>query len=213
MMPKTKSAAPKIYNVVRERIATFEYDSGMLLSEQQLANEFGVSRTPVREALHKLEQEKLVVISKSGAQVIPIDFIWIKNAYELRKSIDSLVADLAAKRASENEIKELINLINEFDKLNESEDISSIIKLDQAIHMKMISMSKNFVIGEMLEPMYVQFKRFWYFSNIKVGMQDKIAVTLRAEAQAIADHKPELAAKCAIEHIDAHMDQMRSILL
>lgn len=100
-----------IYQELRERIALLDYAPGSLLSENQLAKEFGVSRTPIRQALQRLEFDGLVkVVRGVGTVVAPIDMLYLKQVYDLRLKLIDVIADLDARWVSADEIRTLRGL-------------------------------------------------------------------------------------------------------
>lgn len=100
-----------IYQELRERIALLDYAPGSLLSENQLAKEFGVSRTPIRQALQRLEFDGLVsVVRGVGTVVAPIDMLYLKQVYALRLKLIDVIADLDARWVSPAEIRNLRSL-------------------------------------------------------------------------------------------------------
>lgn len=100
-----------IYLKLRERIALLDYAPGSLLSENQLAKEFGVSRTPIRQALQRLEFDGLVTVARGvGTVVAPIDMLYLKQVYALRLKLIDVIADLDARWVSADEIRTLRDL-------------------------------------------------------------------------------------------------------
>ncbi len=70
----------EIYNILKRRIIELKYEPGEVLNEVDLAEEFGISRTPIRKVFQQLTTDKLLnVIPRVGAQVTPIDFIYMKS--------------------------------------------------------------------------------------------------------------------------------------
>ena len=96
------------YHQLRERIALLDYPPGGLLSENQLAKEFGVSRTPIRQVVQRLEFDGLVsVVRGVGTVVAPIDMLYLKQVYDLRLKLIDVIADLDARWVSAAEIRTL----------------------------------------------------------------------------------------------------------
>lgn len=103
-----------IYRRLRERIALLDYAPGSLLSENQLAKEFGVSRTPIRQVLQRLEFDGLVTVVRGvGTVVAPIDMLYLKQVYDLRLKLIDVIADLDARWVSPGEIDTLRELHRE----------------------------------------------------------------------------------------------------
>lgn len=115
-MRKTKADAPLLadvaYERIRDRIITLDLAPGVALSEESLVPEIGVGRTPVRQALRRLENEHLVVIhARRGTFVSPInirDETWLA---EMRMPLEGVAAWLAADRATSEEVDEMSRLI------------------------------------------------------------------------------------------------------
>ena len=97
-----------VFKTLREAIITGELKSGERLMEIKLANEMGVSRTPVREAIRKLEQEGLVILTaRKGAEVAPINATDLKEVLEIRKTLEGLACQKACMNATDKDIEEL----------------------------------------------------------------------------------------------------------
>lgn len=102
-----------IYKELERRIIEMEYQPGDPLSEKQLIEEFNVSRTPIREAILKLSEKGLLDLKpRVGTFVTQIDLPSVKYAYEVKKNLEGLAAELAASRRTEEEVTELLKLLN-----------------------------------------------------------------------------------------------------
>ncbi len=120
---------------IRQAIISGQFPPGMRLMELQLAEEMGVSRTPVREAIRKMELEGLaVMIPRRGAYVADISIKDINEVYEVRTALDVLSAGLAAERIEKSEIQEMRVLLAEEAALVEAKDYPKIIDNDTAFH-------------------------------------------------------------------------------
>ncbi len=98
-----------IYSILLNRIIELEYQPGELLNEKKLIEEFGVSRTPIRESLLKLSEKGFVnLVPRVGTYVTQVDIRDIKYAYEVKKHLEILACELAAERATEDQILELM---------------------------------------------------------------------------------------------------------
>jgi DNA-binding GntR family transcriptional regulator len=108
-----------VFDYMKDAIITGKLKPGERLMEVQLAEKLGVSRTPVREAIRKLELEGLVVmVPRKGAYVADLDAKDLLNVLEVRSSLEGLAASLAAERITEEEIDKLKKIIEEFQKKN-----------------------------------------------------------------------------------------------
>jgi len=126
----------RAYELIRNAIIEGRYRSGQRLVEQRIGEEFNLSRTPVRESLRSLEAEGLVIRERNrGAIVRPVSSKDISDLYELRARLESLVAERAAVRASDDDIAELDLAIEEFDRaipVTISHDLDEVRAVDQA---------------------------------------------------------------------------------
>ena len=94
-----------VFNTLRKAILTGQLKPGDRLMEVHLANKLGVSRTPIREAIHKLEQEGLVtMVPRRGAEVAKITERSLQDVLEVRRALDVLSVELACERISEEEL-------------------------------------------------------------------------------------------------------------
>ncbi len=104
---KTVSLADQVYEVLETDILSGKYSRGDLLTENKLCEILGVSRTPIREALRRLEQEKLIRESGKGSVVIGITEKDLADIFTIRRQIEGLAVGLAAQNSTDEEIEEL----------------------------------------------------------------------------------------------------------
>lgn len=129
---------------IRNTIVSGQFPPGMRLMELHLAKDMGVSRTPVREAIRKMELEGLVVmIPRRGAYVANISIKDINEVYEIRIALDVLAAGLAAERINDEEIAEMKRLLKLDEPLIASRDFPKIIENDTAFHDVIYKASRN----------------------------------------------------------------------
>ena len=107
-----------VFNTLRRAILTGTLKPGERLMEVHLANKLGVSRTPIREAIRKLELEGLVVmVPRKGAEVAKISEKSLKDVLEVRRALDELIAQLACSRITKDQLSELKEAADEFEKV------------------------------------------------------------------------------------------------
>ena len=133
-----------VFNTLRKAILRGELKPGERLMEIQLANKLGVSRTPIREAIRKLELEGLVVmIPRKGAEVAKITVRDLKDALEVRMAIDSLSVKLACERLDENDKTEIKQACVAFREAVKSGNVQAIVEGDERFHNTIYRASKN----------------------------------------------------------------------
>ena len=124
-----------VFNTLRQAILRGELKPGERLMEIQLANKLGVSRTPIREAIRKLELEGLVLmIPRKGAEVAKISEKSLRDVLEVRRSLEELAIELACQRMTEDDIKELEEAQEAFRSAIQSADAMTIAETDEHYH-------------------------------------------------------------------------------
>jgi DNA-binding GntR family transcriptional regulator len=109
------------YERIRESVVEWRYTPGERLTEQRLATELGISRTPIREALHRLSAEGLVLVRPNrGALVRPVTIDWIVDLYEFRATLEGYAAKRAAIHATPADVVTLSDAIDGFDRAIET---------------------------------------------------------------------------------------------
>ena len=199
-----------VFKTLREAIITGELKSGERLMEIRLANEMGVSRTPVREAIKKLEQEGLVyVTARKGAVVAPINSKDLTDVMAVRKVLESLACQLACEKMTEEYIKALRELNNEIQKAVNEDDDEKIARLDAAFHDMICSFSDNEKLVSILK--YVKEHVFRYRLEYICSLKNK-NIIIEEHEKIIQDfeNKNEKAVRKDIEH---HIEMQEKYIL
>ena len=124
-----------VFNTLRRAIITGEFAPGERLMEISLANRLGVSRTPVREAIRKLELEGLVImIPRKGAQVAKITEKSLRDVIEIRCVLEEFAASLACERITEEGKEKLKEAHRQFVEAAQTNDIIDIVEKDEQFH-------------------------------------------------------------------------------
>lgn len=196
------------YEQVRAAIVENRYPPGQRLIEQRIAEELGLSRTPVREALRLLEAEGLVVSEKNrGAMVRPLSSTEVDDLYGLRIQLESYAVEVATKRATEEELGELVAAADEFSEVRKSVDIDSVVgvrKLHAAnrrFHDAIINAAKHRRLASMLArtvDIPLVFRAFQSFGAAECERSDTFHHLI---AEAMVRRDAERAAALMAEHI------------
>ena len=191
-----------IFNTIREAIIVGELKPGERLMEVQLAEKMGVSRTPVREAIRKLELEGLVdMLPRKGAHVADLSVKDIMDVLEVRSTLDGLASSLSAARITGEEIKELKHLLSQFENCIEKNSTQGIIKKDVEFHDIIYRSSRNDKLIQISNNLREQVQRFRVI-YIKDYSSSKELVKEHADIlKAISDRNSEAAMKYAQNHI------------
>lgn len=152
----------EIYSLVRDRILSMEYKPGKILNEQKLAKEFGVSRTPLREALTKLEWEKLVrVLPRTGSMVTEIEFQKMVNVFQIRFELEDLAGRLAAENVREEHLDQIVTLKEECEQMKDEIDHTTLASIDKRLRKIVYSAADNDILTEMSDFLYSLTQRLW----------------------------------------------------
>jgi len=191
-----------IFNTLREAIIVGELKPGERLMEVQLAEKMGVSRTPVREAIRKLELEGLVdMLPRKGAHVADLSVKDIMDVLEVRASLDGLATALASTRITEEELKELKHIHNQFVNYIEKENLNGSIKKDVDFHDIIYCASRNEKLIQIANNLREQIHRFRVI-YLKDYVSPKELIREHEEIiEAISKRDPFNAQKVAETHI------------
>ena len=150
-----------VFNTLRQAILKGELEPGERLMEIQLAERLGVSRTPIREAIRKLELEGLVLmIPRKGAEVAKISARSLRDVLEVRRSLEELAIELACQRMTEAELAQLERAQAAFrDAIGEG-DAMKIAELDEAYHDVIYNCTRNARLVQILNNLREQMYRF-----------------------------------------------------
>jgi len=150
-----------IFDTLRQAIIVGELKPGERLMEVQLSEKMGVSRTPVREAIRKLELEGLVnMIPRKGAHVADLSVKDIMDVLEVRASLDGLATALSANRITEEELKGLKHVQMQFVNYVEKDNLQGSIKKDVEFHDIIYHSSRNDKLIQITSNLREQIQRF-----------------------------------------------------
>lgn len=171
----SESTSSIVYNGLRQKIIELAYKPRDLLAEQKLAEEFGVSRTPVREVLVRLASEGLVEILRNrGAIVAPIRIEAVRTAQFVRESLEISVALKAAKNMGPHAELKLLHAIEEQELANREGDAALFYKSDEAMHFEIAKIAGLPLVWTYIEEAKVQMDRVRRLSLISAQSFDKL---------------------------------------
>lgn len=150
-----------VFKTLRQAILKGELEPGERLMEIQLAERLGVSRTPIREAIRKLELEGLVLmIPRKGAEVAKISENNLRDVLEVRRSLEELAIDLSCQRISTEELEELKQADKQFARAIGGGDVMEIAQTDEAFHEIIYASTKNQKLVQILNNLREQMYRY-----------------------------------------------------
>lgn len=192
-----------VFESLREAIIAGMLKPGERLMEVQVAEELGVSRTPVREAIRKLELEGLVVmLPRRGAYIAGISVKDIADVFEVRAALEALAASLAAERITDAELEDLERSLVEITKVSDTGEIGTIVARDTNFHDIIYRASRNSRLIQIISNLQDQIQRFRMATLSRPGRTREAVEEHKKIVEAISDRNGELAAQLAREHIE-----------
>lgn len=196
-----------VFNTLRQAILRGDLKPGERLMEISLANKLGVSRTPVREAIHKLEQEGLVLmIPRRGAEVAQITEKSLRDVLEVRGALEELAVRLACERMTGQALGELNRAAERFEKTLGSLDITSVAEADVAFHDVIYMATDNQRLIALLNNLREQMYRY----RVEYLKRGECHAQLLSEHQeiieAITNKEVERAVEVTCRHIDNQVE-------
>lgn len=200
----------KIYQKLKNQIILLEYQPGAIMREKELMAAYGVSRTPIREALMRLEMDGLVrIVPNMGTFVEDVSFQQLKDVFETRAYLVKLAGKLAAARITDEELAEIRVRV---DRMKLENDKKSLIKLDGEIHKIINNSTKNKVLIKMLGTLHDQAVRIWTFSGAEGDYWDDLEKEFEEILAALEQHDEEMTAELLERHTKGFVEHVRSQL-
>ena len=192
-----------VFNTLRQAILRGELKPGERLMEIQLANKLGVSRTPIREAIRKLELEGLVLmIPRRGAEVAEITEKSLRDVLEVRDALEVLCVDLACDRISDEDIESLKEAAKEFELALQGGDVTEYAEADVKFHDIIYHATDNQKLIQLLYNLREQMYRY-RVEYLKRKEVHKILLEEHEHIIECIEKKDKEAAKIAIStHIE-----------
>src|SRR5262245_44525251 len=207
-MLQTESLADKAYHAIRDLIVSLELAPGAVIEERQLMEQLGIGRTPVREALRRLAQERLVeVYPRRGMFVTGVDVRELARLSEVRVVLEPEAARLAAERATDDERVELAELVDEL------HEPTSLIELDERIHRAVYRAAHNDLLETTLEQYYTLALRIWMLALDRAYELEDAVQEHRSLLEAIRDGDGDRAAETMRSHVQNFEQAMHRVLL
>lgn len=192
-----------VFNTLRQAILTGELKPGERLMEIHLADRLGVSRTPIREAIRKLELEGLVVmIPRKGAQVARITEKNLKDVLEVRRALDMLAVRLACSRMDGEYKKQLREACDEFARVVKNNNTKDITEADVRFHDIINKATGNDRLIQLVNNLAEQMYRYRLEYIKDAAYHNRLVAEHEEIYSAIMDGDEERAAKAVVLHID-----------
>lgn len=198
---KSTSLADQVFEKLESDIIHGIYERGEILTELKLVEILGVSRTPIREALRRLEQERLIEESGKGSVVLGITEDDLLDIMNIRESVESLAAYYAAINMTDEGRQELTHIVELQDYYFNKGDLERMRRMDDEFHDVICRLSRRNVIADTLQPLHRKTRRYR-----RIAIEDRTrAVVTKQEhydiCQAVVNGDADRAAVLAAQHI------------
>src|SRR4051794_151367 len=207
--PRSATAAARIYSDLRSELVSLHRRPGEAVSETQIALSFGVSRTPVREAILKLSDEGLLEIyPQSGIFVsrIPIDAL--PEAIIIRKALEETTARLAAERATPSQILALRSVLERQREASAAGDIETFHQADELFHATVADVAGYPGIWKYIQQVKVHVDRYRRLTLPQRGRITKVIIEHEAVLTAIEAHDAEGARRAMEVHLESLLENI-----
>ncbi len=216
---RQRSLSEQAYEQLRQRIVTLVLAPNAVVDEAQLQLELGLGRTPIREALKRLELERLItIIPRRGIFVTPINLTDLQRLYEVRVNLECLATELAAQRGTAVHWQEMACVLEQANGL----DILSseqLIAIDEGCHRIIYQAADNQFLQQTLAALFPLSLRLWHVALSKLGdkkdsiIEYKHIVEHQAIMEALQKGDAPTAADLMHKHIVAYQQYIENIIL
>ena len=199
---KTVSLADQVFEHIERDILSGKYERGEIITESKLSAELGVSRTPIREALRRLEQEHLIEESGKGSIVIGISEKDLEDMFLIRKQLECLAASMAAKNHTDEQLAELKETLELQEFYVTKADTEHVKYMDNKFHRILYKLTGSTVFYDTLVPLHRKIQKYRRASLQSKSRAKESVLEHRRVYEAIASRDEDLAAKTVLEHIE-----------
>ncbi len=211
-----KSLHTDIFITLRDRIVCLEYPPGTPLNEKELCEEFSVSRTPLREAIRRLEDLDLVtVIPRFGTHVSSLDLNELRCAMQIKVKLEGLASEAAAKNLVPQLLEEMEGMLEQLTKQAANQDYNQckMIATESNLHTVIWRAADNPLLEGFLDNLQYRCARVWNSVLVDTIEPREVVRQLTAIVHAIRERDPKRAAEETEAHVRYFADKLRDKLL
>lgn len=198
------TSSDSVYMELRGKILSRELKPAQRLLEVKIANEMGVSRTPVREALRRLANEGLVkIVPNSGARVASPSSHEMDNSYSVREYLENMSVELACRTGMDKRtLERLDGLVRDGDAAYDAGDVDAFLVANNDFHRIIAEAGKNYVLSEYVDNIIQRTNVYIYFYSKFVESENKSSGEHRAILRAIAQRDRIGAQELMKQHLE-----------
>ena len=208
MEHKMISIADQVFEELERDILSGVYERDEVLTEMKLSEQLHVSRTPIREALRRLEQEHIIEPTSKGMKVVGITRDDISDICEIRLRLEGLAARWAAERTDEAGIRTLKETLDLQEFYTQKQDPESIKNADSRFHQTIYALCGSHSMQDTLEPLHRKLLKYRRVSVSKTSRAQLSLLEHQAIFEAIAAHDGAKAEALTIQHVKNARDSI-----
>jgi GntR family transcriptional regulator, trigonelline degradation regulator len=187
---------------LREAILDDYFKPGERLYEKELCEQFGVSRTTVREALRQLEAEGLVgMVPNQGPVVTRVLLDEAEDIYQIRELLECLACRLFAERATDEQVLELTGTVADLEKASDAGDVGQYLAVKNAVYEILFSRCGNLVAYSLFKSLFARVNFLRKTSLSRPGRTQDSVAEIQAIVKAIQERDPQAAHDRCLEHV------------
>ncbi len=208
------SLSQQAYEAIKRQIVSLRLAPGAVIDENRLQIELDLGRTPIREALQRLAQEKLVVVApRRGTFVTGIELKDLKLLFEARLPLETLAIRLAAQRGTMEQWRHMETALSQIDEADDPHSNEDLMAIDAACHEIIYDAIGNPFLHDTLVTLYALSLRLWYYSLSHMGDVSDAIQEHRAMLHALQRRDSDRAALIMEQHIRAFQTEIQAAMV
>lgn len=198
------------YAQIKQRIITCQLRPGEAINEALLTQLLGLGRTPVHQALHRLEMEGMVtILPRKGVMVTAISLNDVLDMIDVRLCNEQLCVKLALERAQQSDFIAMRAILERTPALLQQRDVVGLMEVDLQFHLAISAAARNRVLAELLRTLHEKQARFWFLTMSEMHHSERIY----EEHQQILGALENRDSEAAIQAIHHHIDDFRRAII
>ena len=214
MIQRYVSLSQQAYEQIKRKIVSLELAPGALINEGELRHELSLGRTPIREALQRLANERLVmIVPRRGMFVTDIGVADLPRIFEIRLALEPAAVRFAAQRGQSAHWNQMQALLDSSKVEGHQVNNERMIVIDQTCHEIIYDAAQNPFLIDTLSTLYALSLRLWFFSLSQIGSMNQALDEHRQILDALRRQDGDLAADLMVAHIRSFQEEIQAVML
>ncbi|MCA9987715.1 MAG: GntR family transcriptional regulator [Anaerolineales bacterium] len=214
MIQRYVSLSQQAYEQIKRKIVSLELAPGALINEGELRHELSLGRTPIREALQRLANERLVmIVPRRGMFVTDIGVADLPRIFEIRLALEPAAVRFAAQRGQSAHWNQMQALLDSSKVDGHQVNNERMIVIDQTCHEIIYDAAQNPFLIDTLSTLYALSLRLWFFSLSQIGSMNQALDEHRQILDALRRQDGDLAADLMVAHIRSFQEEIQAVML